>query len=88
MCCGHVRQMTLYLIGGAVLFVAGIFLYAYRQGKKIATLDTLIKSNKLSNEAKEKIKEIDEKYRKKIRNINRDRVLGFWRMRGGKSKKP
>lgn len=80
--------MTLYLIGGAVLFVAGIFLYAYRQGKKIATLDTLIKSNKLSNEAKEKIKEIDEKYRKKIRNINRDRVLGFWRMRGGKSKKP
>lgn len=80
--------MTLYLIGGAVLFVAGVFLYAYRQGKKIATLDTLIKSNKLTNEAKQKVKEIDEKYRKKIRSINRDRVLGFWRMRGGKSKKP
>ena len=81
--------MTLYLIGGAVLFVAGVFFYAYRQGEKIATLDTLIKSNELSNEAKQKVKEIDEKYKKKIRDINRNRVLGFWRMRGGSdSKKP
>ena len=79
--------MTLYLISGAVLFIAGVFLYAYRQGKKIANLDTLIKSNKLSNEAKEKIKEIDAKYKKTIRGIDRDRALDFW-MRGGKSKKP
>tara|TARA_R110002020_G_scaffold443397_1_gene654646 strand:- start:95 stop:334 length:240 start_codon:yes stop_codon:yes gene_type:complete len=79
--------MTLYLISGAVLFVAGVFLYAYRQGKKIATLDTLIKSNELSNEAKEKIKEIDAKYKKTVRGINRDRALDFW-MRGSKSKKP
>ena len=79
--------MTLYLISGAVLFIAGVFLYAYRQGKKIANLDTLIKSNKLSNEAKEKIKEIDAKYKKTIRGIDRDRALDFW-MRGSKSKKP
>ena len=79
--------MTIYLISGAVLFVAGVFLYAYRQGKKIATLDTLIKSNELSNEAKEKIKEIDAKYKKTVRGINRDRALDFW-MRGSKSKKP
>jgi len=80
--------MTIYLVAGAVLFVAGVFFYAFRHGKKIATLDTLMRSNKLTNEAKEKIKEIDEKYREKIRGINRDRVLGFWRMRGGNSKKP
>jgi len=79
--------MTIYLISGAVLFVAGVFLYAYRQGKKIATRDTLIKSNELSNEAKEKIKEIDAKYKKTVRGINRDRALDFW-MRGSKSKKP
>ena len=79
--------MTIYLIGGAVLFVAGVFLYAYRQGKKIANLDTLIKSNELSNEAKEKIKEIDEKYQKTVRGIDRDRAINFW-MPNGKSKKP
>ena len=80
--------MTMYLIAGAVLFVAGVFLYAYRQGKKIANLDTLIKSNELSNEAKEKIKEIDAKYKKTVRGIDRDRALSFWGMRGDKSKKP
>ena len=79
--------MTMYLIAGAVLFVAGVFLYAYRQGKKIANLDTLIKSNELSNEAKEKIKEIDAKYKKTIRGIARDRAFNFW-MPGGKSKTP
>tara|TARA_R110001583_G_scaffold2121_1_gene15548 strand:- start:50 stop:289 length:240 start_codon:yes stop_codon:yes gene_type:complete len=79
--------MTLYLIGGAVLFVAGVFLYAYRQGKKIANLDTLINSNELSNEAKEKIKEIDEKYQSTVRGIDRDRAINFW-MRGSKPKKP
>ena len=79
--------MTMYLIAGAVLFVAGVFLYAYRQGKKIANLDTLIKSNELSNEAKEKIKEIDAKYKKTVRGIDRDRAINFW-MPGGKSKKP
>jgi len=79
--------MTLYLIAGAVLFVAGVFLYAYRQGKRIANLDTLIKSNELSNEAKEKIKEIDAKFKKSMRGINRDRAINFW-MPGSKSKKP
>ena len=79
--------MTLYLIAGAVLFVAGVFLYAYRQGKKIANLDTLINSNKLSNEDRKKIKEIDAKFKKTVRGINRDRALKFW-MPGGKSKKP
>ena len=81
--------MTIYLVSGAVLFVAGVFFYAYRQGKKIATLDTLTKSNELSNEARQKMKEIDAKYKKQIKSINRDRVLGFWRMRGGSdTKKP
>jgi len=87
MCSNDVRQMTIYLITGGILFVAGVFFYAYRHGKKIATLDTLIRSNKLSNEARQKIKEIDEKYKKNIRAINRDRVLGFW-MRGNKRKDP
>ena len=79
--------MTLYLIGGAVLFVAGVFLYAYRQGKRTANLDTLINSNELSNEAKEKIKEIDAKFKKTVSGIDRDRVVNFW-LRGNKSKKP
>lgn len=79
--------MTLYLIGGAVLFVAGVFLYAYRQGKKIANLDTLINSNELSNEAKEKIKEIDAKYQSTVRGIDRNRAVNFW-LRGNKSKEP
>lgn len=79
--------MTLYLIGGAVLFVAGVFIYAYRQGKRIANLDTLINSNELSNEAKEKIKEIDAKFKKTVGGIDRDRVVNFW-LRGNKSKKP
>jgi|TARA_R110000822_G_scaffold278680_5_gene400555 hypothetical protein len=79
--------MTLYLIGGAVLFVAGVFIYAYRQGKRIANLDTLINSNELSNEAKEKIKEIDAKFKKTVSGIDRDRVVNFW-LRGNKSKKP
>ena len=87
MCSNDVRQMSIYLIAGGILFVAGVFFYAYRHGKKIATLDTLIRSNKLSNEARQKIKEIDEKYKKNIRAINRDRVLGFW-MRGNKRKDP
>jgi hypothetical protein len=79
--------MTLYLIGGAVLFVAGVFIYAYRQGKRISNLDTLINSNELSNEAKEKIKEIDAKFKKTVSGIDRDRVVNFW-LRGNKSKKP
>jgi len=87
MCSNDVRQMSIYLIAGGILFVAGVFFYAYRNGKKIATLDTLIRSNKLSNEARQKIKEIDEKYKKKIRSIDRNRVLGFW-MRGNKRKDP
>ena len=74
--------MTIYLISGA-------FFYAYRQGKKIANLDTLINSNKLGNEARKKIKEINEKYQKTVRGIDRDRALNFWRgVRGDKSKKP
>lgn len=82
--------MTVYLIAAGILFVAGVFFYAYRHGKKIATLDTLIRSNKLSNEARGKIKEIDEKYKKKIRDINLSNVMRFWdrRLRNDNDKKP
>ena len=71
-------NMTIYLISGAVLFVAAVFLYAYRQGKRIHSLDTLIKSNKRSNEARKKMKEIDAKYKKKIKDINPGNVMRFW----------
>jgi ATP-dependent protease ClpP protease subunit len=77
--------MTLTLISGAVLFIAGVFFFAYRQGKKIAVLDTLITDNKLHNQARKKIKEINEKTKKKLRDISRDRALKFW-LRGRNSK--
>ena len=77
--------MTITLISGAVLFIAGVFWFAFRQGKKIAVLDTLVKDNKLHNEARKKIKEINEKTKKKLRDISRDRALKFW-LRGRNSK--
>ena len=77
--------MTLTLISGAVLFIAGVFWFAFRQGKKIAALDTLIMDNKLHNEARKKIKEINDKTKKKLRGISRDRALKFW-LRGRNSK--
>ena len=80
--------MTTFLISGAVLFIAGVFFFAYRSGKKMAALDTLIEGNIKSNEAKNKIKEINEKYKKQIRGLTRDRVLRFWGLRNNGSKKP
>ena len=65
-------------------------MYAYRQGKRMAYLDVLNNGNKLSNEAREKIKEIDAKYRKKIKKISRSSAMRFWDrgMRDNGSKKP
>ena len=80
--------MTIYLISGAVLFIAGVFFFAYRSGKKMAALDTLIAGNVKSNEARKKIKEINEKYKKNIRGLTRDRVLRFWGVHKNGSKKP
>jgi hypothetical protein len=82
--------VTIYLISGAVLFVVAVFMYAYRQGKRMAYLDVLNNGNKLSNEAREKIKEIDAKYRKKIKKISRSSAMRFWDrgMRDNGSKKP
>ena len=80
--------MTMALISGAVLFIAGVFFFAYRSGKKMAALDTLIEGNAKSNEAKKKMKEINAKYKKEIRGITRDRVLRFWGLRDNGSKKP
>ncbi len=80
--------MTVYLISGAVLFIVGVFFFAYRNGKKMAALDTLIAGNAKSNEARKKTKEINEKYKKTIRGLNRDRIMRFWGLRDNDSKKP
>jgi hypothetical protein len=80
--------MTIYLISGAVLFIAGVFFFAYRQGKKMADLNALIEGNVKHNEVKKKIKEINAKYKKEIRGLTRDRVLRFWGLRNNGSKKP
>ena len=80
--------MTIYLISGAVLFIVGVFFFAYRHGKKMAALDTLIAGNVKSNEARKKIKEINEKYKKNIRGLTRDRLLHFWGVHNNGSKKP
>lgn len=79
--------MTLYLVGSAVLFVVFIFWYAYRQGKRIADLGALVRGNKLHNEVRKKIKEIDAKTKKKLRAITRSRALKFW-LRGDKPEDP
>ena len=80
--------MTITLISGAVLFIVGVFFFAYRHGKKMAALDTLIEGNIKSNEARKKIKEINAKYKKEIRGLNRDRILRFWGLHKNGSKKP
>lgn len=70
--------MTLYLVGGAVLFVAFVFWHAFRLGERIAGLGVLIRGNKRHNKVREKIKEIDAKTKKKLRTITRSRALKFW----------
>ena len=80
--------MTMAMISGAVLFIAGVFFFAYRHGKKMAALDTLIAGNVKSNEARKKIKEINAKYKKDIRGLTRDRLLRFWGVHKNGSKKP
>ena len=80
--------MTIYLISGAVLFIVGVFFFAYRQGKKMADLNALIEGNVKHNEVKKKIKEINAKYKKQIRGLTRDRILRFWGLHKNGAKKP